>query len=87
MILLYMLLILVLKSNGGGKKPPKGISSLRDIEKLCRTDIRYMYLLDDIYLLNEYEKAVGLNKTEFVYGKGRRKSIFSGSMKKWRVIL
>ena len=159
-----------------------GISSLRDIEKLCRTDIRYMYLLDEMkapsfatfgnfirneltatieqifsdintyifeqnhvdlehvyidgtkieanankytwvwkksciknrdkvfekvtdlintmntsvlhlmgvkfeiredyaieyleYLLNEYEKAVGLNKTEFVYGKGRRKSIF-----------
>ena len=25
-----------------------GISSLRDIEKLCRTDIRYMYLLDEI---------------------------------------
>ena len=25
-----------------------GISSLRDIEKLCRTDIRYMYLLDDM---------------------------------------
>lgn len=24
-----------------------GISSLREIEKLCRTDIRYMYLLDD----------------------------------------
>ncbi len=23
-----------------------GISSLRDIEKLCKTDIRYMYLLD-----------------------------------------
>ena len=26
----------------------KGISSLRDLEKLCRTDIRYMYLLDDM---------------------------------------
>lgn len=25
-----------------------GISSLREIEKLCRTDIRYMYLLDDM---------------------------------------
>ena len=25
-----------------------GISSLREIEKLCRTDIRYMYLLDDL---------------------------------------
>lgn len=25
-----------------------GISSLRDIEKLCRTDIRFMYLLDDM---------------------------------------
>lgn len=25
-----------------------GISSLRDIEKLCRTDIRYMYLLDEM---------------------------------------
>ena len=25
-----------------------GISSLREIEKLCRTDIRYMYLLDDV---------------------------------------
>lgn len=25
-----------------------GISSLRDIEKLCRNDIRYMYLLDDM---------------------------------------
>jgi len=25
-----------------------GISSLRDIEKLCKTDIRYMYLLDDM---------------------------------------
>lgn len=34
---------------GEVKKPsPKGISSLRDIEKLCRTDIRYMYLLDDM---------------------------------------
>ena len=26
----------------------QGISSLRQIEKLCRTDIRYMYLLDDM---------------------------------------
>ena len=26
----------------------QGISSLRDIEKLCQTDIRYMYLLDDM---------------------------------------
>ena len=25
-----------------------GISSLRDLEKLCRTDIRFMYLLDDM---------------------------------------
>lgn len=25
-----------------------GISSLRDIEKLCRNDIRYLYLLDDM---------------------------------------
>ena len=25
-----------------------GISSLREIEKLCRNDIRYMYLLDDM---------------------------------------
>ena len=25
-----------------------GISSLRDLEKLCRNDIRYMYLLDDM---------------------------------------
>ena len=25
-----------------------GISSLREIEKMCRTDIRYMYLLDDM---------------------------------------
>lgn len=25
-----------------------GISSLREVEKLCRTDIRYMYLLDDM---------------------------------------
>ena len=25
-----------------------GISSLRDIEKFCKTDIRYMYLLDDM---------------------------------------
>lgn len=25
-----------------------GISSLRKIEKLCRTDIRYIYLLDDM---------------------------------------
>ena len=25
-----------------------GISSLRDIEKLCKTDIRYMYLLDEM---------------------------------------
>lgn len=25
-----------------------GISSLRELEKLCRTDIRYMYLLDDM---------------------------------------
>lgn len=25
-----------------------GISSLREIEKFCRTDIRYMYLLDDM---------------------------------------
>lgn len=25
-----------------------GISSLREIEKLCRTDIRYMYPLDDM---------------------------------------
>ena len=25
-----------------------GISSLRDIEKLCRNDIRYIYLLDDM---------------------------------------
>lgn len=25
-----------------------GISSLREIEKLCRTDIRYMYLLDEM---------------------------------------
>lgn len=23
-----------------------GISSLRELEKLCKTDIRYMYLLD-----------------------------------------
>ena len=26
----------------------KGISSLRDLEKLCKNDIRYMYLLDDM---------------------------------------
>lgn len=25
-----------------------GISSLRDLEKLCRNDIRYMYLLDEM---------------------------------------
>ena len=25
-----------------------GVSSLRDIEKLCKTDIRYMYLLDEM---------------------------------------
>jgi hypothetical protein len=40
-------------------------------------EIREYYAIEYLeYLLNEYEKAVGLNKTEFVYGKGRRKSIF-----------
>ena len=77
-----------------------GISSLRDIEKLCRTDIRYMYLLDEIkapsfatfgnFIRNEltdtieyleqilctYERVVKLDKSTFVSGIGRRKSLY-----------
>ena len=41
----------------------RGISSLRDIEKLCRNDIRFMYLL------------LNLDTSRFVTGRGYRKTL------------
>lgn len=36
----------------------QGFCSLRELEKLCRTDIRYMYLLDETAICDEYIAAV-----------------------------